>query len=108
MIKTGGANVAPREVELLLAAMPEVLSAHVVGLPHRERGETVAAAVVLRDGAALDAATLLARLKDDLSAYKLPRHVFFVSGAEVPLTDSGKLDRRKLRDALAQRAEDAS
>jgi acyl-CoA synthetase (AMP-forming)/AMP-acid ligase II len=103
MIKTGGANVAPRELELLIAAMPEVLSAHVVGVPHPERGENVAAAVVLRDGAALDAATLHARLKPELSAYKLPRHTFFVTAAEIPMTDSGKLDRRKLRDALAQR-----
>jgi acyl-CoA synthetase (AMP-forming)/AMP-acid ligase II len=106
MIKTGGANVAPREVELLLAAMPEILSAHVVGIPHRERGENVAVAVALREGASLDAATLLARLKGELSAYKVPRHVFFVTSAEIPMTDSGKLDRRKLRDALAKRVAD--
>jgi acyl-CoA synthetase (AMP-forming)/AMP-acid ligase II len=103
MIKTGGANVAPRELELLLAAMPEILAAHVVGVPHPERGENVAAAVVLREGAKLDAATLVARLKSELSAYKLPRHVFFVTSADVPMTDSGKLDRRKLRDALTRR-----
>ena len=42
MIKTGGANVAPRELELLLAAMPEILAAHAVGIPHKERGENVA------------------------------------------------------------------
>jgi len=103
MIKTGGANVAPREIELLLAAMPEILSAHVVGLPHKQRGETVAAAVVLRPGATLDAATLHARLKEELSAYTLPRHTFFVTSDEIAMTDSGKLDRRKLRDALVKR-----
>jgi acyl-CoA synthetase (AMP-forming)/AMP-acid ligase II len=105
MIKTAGANVAPREIELLLATMPEVLAAHVVGLPDAARGENVALAVVLRDGAQLDQATLHARLKQELSAYKLPRHYFFVSAAEIPMTDSGKLDRRKLRDALARRLE---
>jgi acyl-CoA synthetase (AMP-forming)/AMP-acid ligase II len=103
MIKTGGANVAPREIELLLTAMPEIQAAHAVGVPHKERGENVAVAVVLRPGAALDAATLHARLKEELSAYKLPRHTFFVTSAEIPMTDSGKLDRRKLRDALAKR-----
>lgn len=108
MIKTGGANVAPRELELLMAAMPEVLSAHAVGIPHPERGENVAVAVVLREGASLEAATLVARLKGELSAYKLPRHVFFVTSADVPMTDSGKLDRRRLRDALAKRTQDAS
>jgi acyl-CoA synthetase (AMP-forming)/AMP-acid ligase II len=103
MIKTGGANVAPREIELLLAAMPEVLAGHAVGIPHPERGENVALAVVLREGAKLDPAALHARLKEELSAYKLPRHYFFVPAAEIPMTDSGKLDRRKLRDALARR-----
>jgi acyl-CoA synthetase (AMP-forming)/AMP-acid ligase II len=103
MIKTGGANVAPRELELVLATLPEILSAHAVGIPHPERGENVAVAVVLREGARLDAATLHARLKDQLSAYKLPRHTFFVTSAEIPMTDSGKLDRRKLQGALAQR-----
>ena len=103
MIKTGGANVAPRELELLMAAMPEILSAHAVGIPHKERGENVAVAVVLREGATLDAAALHARLKDELSAYKLPRHTFFVTSADIPMTDSGKLDRRKLRNTLAKR-----
>jgi acyl-CoA synthetase (AMP-forming)/AMP-acid ligase II len=105
MIKTGGANVAPREIELLLGAMPEVMAGHAVGVPHATRGENVALAVVLRDGAKLDAETLRARLKDELSAYKLPRHVFFVTSSEIPMTDSGKLDRRKLRDALRKRVE---
>jgi len=103
MIKTAGANVAPRELELLMGAMPEILSAHAVGVPHPTRGENVAVAVVLREGASLDAATLVARLKDQLSAYKLPRYTFFVPIAEIPMTDSGKLDRRKLRDAIAKK-----
>jgi acyl-CoA synthetase (AMP-forming)/AMP-acid ligase II len=103
MIKTGGANVAPRELELVMAALPEILAAHAVGIPHPERGENVAVAVVLREGAKLDAGTLHARLKDQLSAYKLPRHTFFVTSAEIPMTDSGKLDRRKLQGALAKR-----
>ncbi len=103
MIKTGGANVAPRELELVMATLPEILAAHAVGIPHPERGENVAVAVVLREGAQLDAGTLHARLKDQLSAYKLPRHTFFVTSAEIPMTDSGKLDRRKLQGALAKR-----
>ncbi|MEN8159807.1 MAG: AMP-binding protein [Myxococcota bacterium] len=103
MIKTGGANVAPREIELVLATFPEILVGHVVGVPHADRGENVAAAVVLREGAAFDRDALHARLKEELSAYKLPRHYFFVSSADIPMTDSGKLDRRKLRDALAER-----
>ncbi len=107
MIKTGGANVAPREIELVLATFPEILAAHVVGVPHSDRGENVAAAVVLREGATLDRDALHARLKAELSAYKLPRHTFFVSAAEIPMTDSGKLDRRKLREALAKKVSES-
>ena len=51
LIKTGCANVTPREVELALEALPGVLSAFVVGLPDPDRGETVAAAIVPREGA---------------------------------------------------------
>jgi acyl-CoA synthetase (AMP-forming)/AMP-acid ligase II len=105
MIKTGGANVAPREIELVLATFPELSAAYVVGLPHPARGENVAVAIVLREGASLDRDTLHARLKDELSAYKLPRHYFFVTSGEIPMTDSGKLDRRKLREGLARRAD---
>jgi acyl-CoA synthetase (AMP-forming)/AMP-acid ligase II len=105
MIKTAGTNVAPREIELVLSTFPELSAAYVVGLPHPDRGENVAVAVVLRDGTSLDRDTLHARLKDELSAYKLPRHYFFVTSGEIPMTDSGKLDRRKLREALARRAD---
>jgi acyl-CoA synthetase (AMP-forming)/AMP-acid ligase II len=108
MIKTGGANVAPREIELVLATFPELSTAHVVGVPHPDRGENVAVAVVLREGADLDRDTLHARLKDELSAYKLPRHYFFVTNADIPMTDSGKLDRRKLREALTRRVSSES
>jgi acyl-CoA synthetase (AMP-forming)/AMP-acid ligase II len=96
LIKTAGANVAPREVEVLLEAMPEVSSAYVVGLADGVRGQKVAAALVLAPGASLDTETVRARLKEDLSAYKLPRHVFAVAKDELPFTDSGKIDKRKL------------
>ena len=58
---------------------------------------------MLREGATLDTAAVLARLKREVSAYKLPRHVLFVTSAEIPMTDSGKLDRRRLREALTKR-----
>jgi acyl-CoA synthetase (AMP-forming)/AMP-acid ligase II len=96
LIKTAGANVAPREVEVLCEAMPEVSSAFVVGVADATRGQNVAAAIVLVPGAQLDAATCRERLAKDLSAYKLPRHVFFAAKEELPFTDSGKIDKRKL------------
>jgi acyl-CoA synthetase (AMP-forming)/AMP-acid ligase II len=103
LIKTAGANVAPREVEVLLEAMPEVSSAFVVGVADAARGQNVAAALVLKPDAALDLEECRERLRKDLSAYKIPRHVFFVAKEELPFTDSGKIDKRRLAPLLEER-----
>lgn len=96
MIKTAGANVTPREVEVVLESFPEVVSAFVVGLPDPTRGQNVAAALVLRRDATLDPDIATARLAAELSAYKVPRHWFFAAKEELPFTDSGKIDKKKL------------
>ncbi len=103
LIKTGGANVTPREVELAIEALPEVKEAFVVGLADPARGQNVAAAVVLQPGRALGADELRERLRAELSAYKLPRHCFFCASEELPFTDSGKIDKRRLAEQLARR-----
>jgi acyl-CoA synthetase (AMP-forming)/AMP-acid ligase II len=103
MIKTAGANVAPREVEVVLESFPEVQAAFVVGVPDPVRGQRVAAAIVLNRGEALDADACRARLRGELSAYKVPRHLFFCERAQLPFTDSGKIDKRRLAAQLAQR-----
>jgi acyl-CoA synthetase (AMP-forming)/AMP-acid ligase II len=103
LIKTAGANVSPREVEVLIESFPEVQSAFVVGVPDPVRGQNVAAAVVLESGRALAADELRERLRKELSAYKVPRHVLFASKAELPFTDSGKIDKRRLAELLAER-----
>jgi acyl-CoA synthetase (AMP-forming)/AMP-acid ligase II len=108
LIKTGGANVAPREVEVALMAFPEVKEAYVVGVPHPQRGQTVEAAVVLQAGRSAEAEDLRARLKAELSAYKVPRHLFLYTSAELPFTDSGKIDKRQLASLLAPRVAAAS
>jgi acyl-CoA synthetase (AMP-forming)/AMP-acid ligase II len=104
MIKTGGANVAPRELELLLAEFPEVIEAYVVGLPDPARGESVAAAILLRPGQQLSSAEVTARLKRQLSAFKLPRVIRFSTEQSLPRTGSGKIDKPRLRTLLAQEA----
>jgi acyl-CoA synthetase (AMP-forming)/AMP-acid ligase II len=103
LIKTAGANVSPREVEVSIEACPEVQSAFVVGLPDPVRGQNVAAAVVLDAGQTLAEEELRRRLRGDLAAYKIPRHLFFTAKAELPFTDSGKIDRRRLAALLAER-----
>jgi acyl-CoA synthetase (AMP-forming)/AMP-acid ligase II len=103
MIKTAGANVTPREVEIVIESFPEVVSAFVVGLADPVRGQNVAAAVVLKRGAVLDADTARARLREQLSSYKVPRYWFFAAGEELPFTDSGKIDKKRLTALLAKR-----
>jgi len=103
MIKTAGANVTPREVEVVIESFPEVQSAFVVGVADETRGQNVAAAIVLDAGHSLDAATCRERLRGELSAYKVPRHAFFYAKAELPFTDSGKIEKRRLAELLEAR-----
>ena len=103
MIKTAGANVTPREVEVVMESQPEVRSAFVVGVPDPVRGQNVAAAVILKAGSQLGAEVLRERLRAELSAYKVPRHFFFYRDGELPFTDTGKIDKKKLAVILADR-----
>lgn len=103
MIKTGGANVTPSEVEAVMLAFPEVKAAYVVGIPDPERGQSVAAAVVLESNASVEPEVLRARVKERLSAYKVPKHLFIEPDGTLPFTDTGKIDKRRLGALLAQR-----
>lgn len=103
MIKSGGANVTPSEVESLLMSFPEVKGAYVVGVADAQRGENVAAAVVLEPGIALTAAAIQSRARAELAAYKVPRHVLVAAQESLPFTDSGKIDKRRLRADIEAR-----
>ncbi len=98
MIKTGGINVAPAEVEETLMTHPAVKLACVTGVPDRERDEIVAALIVCRPGHGVAEADLLALCRRQLAAYKVPRLMKFVSEAELPLTVTGKLQKNRLVD----------
>jgi acyl-CoA synthetase (AMP-forming)/AMP-acid ligase II len=102
MIKTNGANVAPREVELVLAAQPEVLEAVVFGVPDDKVEELVVAAVVLREGAEVDEPTLQKRLRAEISPFKVPKRIVFLAAADVPRTDTDKIQKVKLKSMLAE------
>ena len=107
-IKTGGANVAPREVELVLETFEEIKEAYVVGLPDAEMGQLVAAAVVLWEGHQANPQTLRERARQQLSAFKVPRHIEILSAAEIPRTASDKILRPRLQRLLESRATPAS
>ena len=104
MIKTpGGANVTPAEVEGALMEYPEVLEAYVTGIPADGGGELVVGAVVPRGDVELDGDELRARLKRDLSAYKVPKHLWVCAKSELPFLPSGKIKKQDLADQLAAR-----
>jgi fatty-acyl-CoA synthase len=96
MVKTGGINVAPAEVEEVLAAHPAVELAFVTGIPDPRLDEALAAVIVLRRDREVDAATLQAHCRAVLAAYKTPRAFRFVTAAALPLTTTGKLQRNRL------------
>ena len=101
MIKTGGANVAPLEVEHVLLQHPDIVQAHVVGVPDRLKGEIVAAAVELRADAAPDAAAITAFCRERLASYKVPTRLAFRAAGEFPRTPTGKIHKPGLRQELA-------
>ena len=102
MIKTGGENVASREVEEVLYAHPAVAEAAVVGLPDPRWIEAVTAVVVCKAGQPLDEAALIAHCRERLAGFKVPKRVVFVEA--LPKNASGKLLKRELRSRLAQAA----
>ena len=95
MIVSGGSNVYPREVEDVLAAHGAVASVAVVGVPHATWGEAVAAFVVLRDGAEVEAADLIAYVRERKGPLIAPKQVIFADA--LPTTPFGKIDKKKLR-----------
>jgi fatty-acyl-CoA synthase len=101
MIKTGGVNVAPLEVEHVLLQYPGILQAHVVGVPDRLKGEVIAAAVELRAGAEADVAAITAFCRERLSSYKVPTRFAFRAAGEFPRTPTGKIHKPGLRQELA-------
>jgi fatty-acyl-CoA synthase len=99
MIKTGGENVASREVEEAIYRLPEVSEVAVVGLPHPRWVEAVVAVVVRKPGAVLDEAMVLAHCHAQLASFKVPKRVVFAE--TLPKNPSGKLLKRELRQAHA-------
>jgi O-succinylbenzoic acid--CoA ligase len=98
LIVSGGENVYPAEVERVLREHPAVALAAVVGLPHADWGQQVAAAVVLRSPGAATTDELLAHCRARLAGYKRPRQL--VLRDALPQTASGKVQRRLVAEQL--------
>jgi acyl-CoA synthetase (AMP-forming)/AMP-acid ligase II len=100
MIKTRGSNVAPPEVEAALESLPDVKHAFVVGIPHPEMEQQVAAVVVPLEGTTLDVDEVRAGAAKLLSAYKVPRVVLVLENDRVPWLATGKPDKLAMRPML--------
>ena len=98
MIKTGGENVASREVEEVIYRHPAVAEVAVFATPHPQWIEAVTAAVVLRDGQTLSADQLDTHCRAHLAGFKVPKHIAFVD--QLPKNASGKLLKRELRTTV--------
>ena len=101
LVITGGLNVYPKEVELLIDRIDGVMESAVIGLPHPDFGEQVTA-VVVRESAATgpDEQSVIDVLKTGLAGYKVPKRVFFTEG--LPRNSMGKVQKATLRERFAR------
>ena len=100
LIITGGENVYPREIEELLYQMPEVEECSVVGLPDREYGERVTAAVKLKNGMDISPEGMKSFLRKYLTPFKIPKTFHIVD--ELPKSANGKILKRNVQKNLLE------
>jgi fatty-acyl-CoA synthase len=103
IIKTGGANVSPEEVDAAIASYPGVKRVQTVGVPHDTLSEMVVSCVVAIDGSALEEAAIIAHLKTTLASYKIPRRVLFFEESEFALTGNEKIKGAEIRKLACKR-----
>jgi acyl-CoA synthetase (AMP-forming)/AMP-acid ligase II len=91
LIKSGGENVYPAEVEFAISSLPQVNSVCVIGVPDKTYGETVKAIIELKTGETLTDEDVVESVTARIAAYKKPRHILFVEA--LPRTAEGQIDR---------------
>ena len=102
MVKTGGINVAPVEVEEILLGHRDVEQAYVVGIPDPRKEEILVAVVVAKVGHRIEPAALHALCKDALAAYKVPQAIHVMAREDLPVTSTGKVQKFRLAEQLAR------
>lgn len=100
LIIRGGENISPGEIEAVLEEHPGVTEAAVIGVPHAEWGEEVAAVIVPAPGETPTADELMAFVKTRLASHKVPQHYYYV--VELPRNELGKLLKTELRTAYGK------
>lgn len=103
IIKTGGANVSPIEIDAVLAETAGVGLSQTVGVPHDTLGEMVVSCIVPVDGHSLDQEQLRQQLKSRLASYKVPRQILIVTEQDLSFTGSAKVRTAALREFAARK-----
>lgn len=103
LIKTGGANVSPVEIQELLEGHPGLKLGIPVGIEHPTLGEALVLCAVPVEGADVDEASLRAWLRERLAAYKVPRRVLFFRSDELAYTANQKVQVEPLRESALRR-----
>ena len=99
MIIRGGENIYPREVEEFLFTHPAIREVQVFGVPDPTMGEEVCAWIQLEEGELLDADSVRAYCRGQITHFKIPKHIRFVD--EFPMTVTGKIQKFKMSEAMA-------
>ncbi len=100
LIISGGYNIYPKEIEMLLDEQPGVLESAVIGVPHPDLGETVLGVIVPAPGASPDLDAIMAAAQVDLARFKHPRKLLIVDA--LPRNTMGKVQKNLLRDQLSE------
>jgi acyl-CoA synthetase (AMP-forming)/AMP-acid ligase II len=105
IIKTGGANVSPVEIDEVIRECPGVKVAQTVGVPHDTLGEMVVTCIVASNDAGLNEEAVRAFAREKLASYKVPRRVLFFTESDMQLTGSSKVKTSDLRKLASDRLE---
>lgn len=103
MVKSGGINVSPAEVEEVLRSHIAITQALVVGIPDPTLDEVLAAGIVLENDASLSNEEIVAHCRKEMATYKIPRFFVTLRPDEVPLTETGKPDKKTLQRLFSER-----
>jgi malonyl-CoA/methylmalonyl-CoA synthetase len=96
LIISGGYNIYPKEIELLLDEQPGVLESAVIGVPHPDFGEGVVGILVAKPGNTINEETVLSSIRDDIARFKQPKRIIVMD--ELPRNTMGKVQKNQLRE----------
>ena len=100
LIISGGYNIYPKEIELLLDRIDGVFESAVIGVPHPDLGEAVVAVIVTESGISLNQDLIMDALQNRIARFKQPKKVYFID--ELPRNSMGKVQKNVLRESYAE------